>query len=268
MERAHLTPEPAIRQSSPKPTALQILVLLAVALVYWKSINDTNVNVNELITGLPAIGDLLVQMFPPDWGYVLELGRPVLETLQIGIISSICAAMLSLPLAFLAARNVSPHPLIYQPVRLVLTICRGVSELIWALLFVVAVGLGPFAGVIALIIFATGVIAKLLAEAIEAVDPGPLEAMSAAGASRWQVFLYGAWPQVVPLYFSYCLYYWDHNTRQAVVLGFVGAGGVGYTLFFNLSTYYFEKATMAMLVLVALIVLIDRTCLYLRSKVT
>jgi phosphonate transport system permease protein len=122
--------------------------------------------------------------------------------------------------------------------------------------------------VIALIIFSTGVIAKLLAEAIEAVDPGPLEAMSAAGASPWRIFLYGAWPQVVPLYFSYCLYYWDHNTRQAVVLGFVGAGGVGYTLFFNLSTYYFEKATMAMLVLVVLIIAIDRVCLYLRQKVT
>jgi phosphonate transport system permease protein len=206
-------------------------------------------------------------MFPPDWKYMNDLWKPVVETLQIGIIATFWASLLALPLAFLAAKNVSPHPVVYLPVRFFLTICRGVSEIIWALLFVVAVGLGPFAGVIALIIYCVGVIGKLLAEAVEAVDPGPLEAMSAAGASRWRVFLYGAWPQVLPLYMSYCLYYWDHNTRQSIVLGFVGAGGVGYALFFNLSTYYFEKAMMAMIVLIFLIVAIDRFCLYLRQKI-
>lgn len=251
----------------PRVTPLQMGVALILALVYWKSLEDTNFSIEELVRGIPAIGELVRQMFPPDWSYALQLGRPVIETLQIGIIASIIAGILALPMAFLAAKNVSPHPAIYLPVRLILTVCRGVSELIWALLFVVAVGLGPFAGVIALIIYCVGVIGKLLAEAVEAVDPGPLEAMAAAGASRWKVFLYGAWPQVMPLYLTYCLYYWDHNTRQAVVLGFVGAGGVGYTLFFNISTYYFEKAMMAMIVLIAMIVVIDRICLYLRKKI-
>lgn len=235
--------------------------------VYAKALHDTNVNPGELMRGIPAIMELLRQMFPPDWAYGLQIGKAVVETLQIGIIATIAAAILSPALAFLAARNVSPHVAVYFPVRLVLTLFRGVSELIWALLFVVAVGLGPFAGVIALIIFCVGVIGKLLAEAIEAVDPGPLEAMTAAGASRWRVFLYGAWPQVMPLYLSYILYYWDHNTRSAVVLGFVGAGGVGYTLFFNLSAYYYEKAMMAMIILIGMIVVIDRICLYLRKKV-
>lgn len=248
-------------------TPARLAIAAVLALVYWKAASDTNVSLKELVGGMPAIIELLRQMFPPDWAYGMTLGKAVVETLQIGIIATIAAAILSPPLAFLAARNVSPHPLVYYPVRLVLTIFRGVSELIWALLFVVAVGLGPFAGVIALIIFCVGVVAKLLAEAIESVDPGPLEAMTAAGATRWKVFLYGAWPQVMPMYLSYCLYYWDHNTRSAVVLGFVGAGGVGYTLFFNLSTYYFEKAMMAMIVLIALIVIIDRICLYLRRRI-
>ena len=251
----------------PRLSVAQMIIALVFALVYWKSLNDTNVNFAEVIKGIPPIIELLRQMFPPDWAYGLTLGKAVIETLQVGIIATLLAALLSVPLAFLAAKNVSPHPLVYYPVRLVLTVFRGVSELIWALLFVVAVGLGPFAGVIALVIYCVGVIGKLLAEAIEAVDPGPLEAMAAAGASRWKVFLYGAWPQVMPIYLSYCLYYWDHNTRSAVVLGFVGAGGVGYTLFFNISTYYFEKATMAMIVLIAMIVIIDRICLFLRSKV-
>ncbi|MEO5695054.1 MAG: phosphonate ABC transporter, permease protein PhnE [Usitatibacter sp.] len=250
-----------------KLSVKQMIVAGIVAMIYWKSLQDTNVSLKELVSGIPPILDLVRQMFPPDWAYGMTLGKAVVETLQIGIISTIVAAMLSLPLAYLAAKNVSPHPLVYYPVRLVLTIFRGVSELIWALLIVVAVGLGPFAGVIALIIFCVGVIGKLMAEAIEAVDPGPLEAMAAAGASRWKVFLYGAWPQVMPMYLSYCLYYWDHNTRSAVVLGFVGAGGVGYTLFFNISTYYFEKATMAMIVLIVMIIVIDRICLWMRSRI-
>ncbi|MEK9673454.1 MAG: phosphonate ABC transporter, permease protein PhnE [Rhodospirillaceae bacterium] len=259
--------EAVLQASSRKLTPLQMLILAVVAVVYWSAIQGTEISLKDIVTGMPAIAELVGQMFPPDWKYLSELGSRVIETLQIGIIATIIASLLSLPLAFLAAKNVSPHPLVYLPVRLFLTICRGVSELIWALLFVVAVGLGPFAGVIALIIYCVGVIGKLLAEAVEAVDPGPLEAMEAAGASRWKVFLYGAWPQVLPLYFSYCLYYWDHNTRQAVVLGFVGAGGVGYALFFNLSTYYFEKAMMAMIVLILMIVIIDRFCLFLRQRI-
>lgn len=267
MERTQAMTEEILARRAPRLSIKQMLIAGIILFAYWQSLQGTNVNVAELVRGLPAIGSLLKEMFPPDWSYMAQLGKPVIETLQIGIVASVMAAILSVPLAFLAAKNVSPHPAIYYPVRLILTICRGVSELIWALLIVVAVGLGPFAGVIALIIFCVGMVGKLVADAVESVDPGPLEAMSAAGASRWKVFLYGAWPQVLPLYLTYCLYYWDHNTRQAVVLGFVGAGGVGYALFFNLSTYYFEKAMMAMIVLILMIVAIDRFCLYLRRKI-
>lgn len=267
MSQGPVLNESELRAGAFKMTPLRIGVLLFVGGIYWTSIKGTEMSVQEFVTGFPAIFELLKEMFPPDWSYLKQLGWPVIETLQIGIISTVVASILALPMAFLAARNVSPHPVIYLPMRLFLTICRGVSEIIWALLFVVAVGLGPFAGVIALIIYCVGVIGKLLAEAVEAVDPGPIEAMTAAGASRWKVFLYGAWPQILPLYLSYCLYYWDHNTRQAVVLGFVGAGGVGYALFFNISTYYFEKAMMAMIVLVLMIVIIDRFCLFLRQKI-
>jgi len=242
------------------------IVLIAVA-VYWFAMDHAEVRVAEFASAGPAVAELIAKMFPPDWSYLPQLARPLIETLQIGIIATVIASVFAIPLGFLSSRNFSPHPIVYHAVRTVLTTFRGISEIVWALLFVVAVGLGPFAGVIALVIFATGVIAKLLSEAIEAVDPGPLEAMAATGASRWRVFMYGAWPQVVPNFLSYALYYWDHNTRQAVVLGFVGAGGVGYTLLFNLNSYYFEKAIMALIVLIALIMVIDRVCLWLRSRV-
>jgi phosphonate transport system permease protein len=267
MDRPEIVLEDIRKRRGSRISATKLLIAGVLAFVYWEALKGTNVNLAELMFGLPAVWSLLRDMFPPDWSFLKSLGGPVIQTLQIGIIATVSAAILSVPLAFLAAKNVSPHFAIYLPVRLVLTIFRGVSELIWALLIVVAVGLGPFAGVIALIIFCVGMIGKLVADAVESVDPGPLEAMSAAGASRWKVFLYGAWPQVLPLYLSYCLYYWDHNTRQAVVLGFVGAGGVGYTLFFNLSSYFFDKAMMSMIVLVVMIIAIDRFCLFLRRKI-
>src|SRR5437016_5079864 len=195
-------------------TARRVAVIAAVALVYWGAAVHTDMRWAEFAAGAPAVVELLGKMFPPDWAYVRQLGGPVVETIQVGLIATVIASLLSVPLAFLSARNFSPHPAIYFTCRLVLTVFRGISEIIWALLFVVAVGLGPFAGVLALIIFATGVISKLLSEAIEAVDRGPLEAMAATGSSGWRVFMYGAWPQVLPNFFSYSLYYWDNNTRQ------------------------------------------------------
>ena len=131
----------------------------------------------------------------------------------------------------------------------------------------VAVGLGPMAGVLALIIFAVGVQSKLIAEAVEAVDPGPLEAIRATGARPWKVFLYGAWPQVIPLYLTYALYYWDHNTRAATILGFVGAGGLGYVLFDAIRLYQFERATTAIILMILLITTIDWFCHFLRKKI-
>lgn len=242
------------------------MVAVAVA-VYWSAARGTEVSVTEFLRGLPAIWKLLRQMFPPDLMSLHELGWPLIETLQIGILSTTIASVLAFPVGFLASANTSPHRLVYLLTRAVLNVFRGVSELIWALLFVVAVGLGAFPGVLALVIFSVGAIGKLTAEAVEAVDPGPLEAIRSTGANNWKVFLYGVWPQVIPLYLSYCLYYWDHNTRQATILGFVGAGGLGYSLFVSLSMYEFEKATSAIIVMIFLITAIDRICWFIRRRV-
>lgn len=256
-----------INLPAPRWTLKRLAWLAFAALVLWGALEHTGTRWSEFASGIPAILELVGKMFPPEWGFVLELGEPIVETVQVGILSTVIASLAAIPLAFLSAGNFAPHPWIYGTCRLVLAVFRGVSEIIWALLFVVAVGLGPFAGVLALVIFATGMMAKLLSEAIEAVDPGPLEAMAAGGASRWKVFMYGAWPQVLPNFLSYSLYYWDHNTRQAVVLGFVGAGGIGYTLLFNLNSYYFGKALVALFVLIAIIAAIDRLCLWMRARI-
>ncbi len=247
-------------------TANRMMIAVVLIAVYWWSIEGTGFSVVEIAKGLPALWEMGGHMFPPDLGYALRLWRPFIETVQIGVLATIIGSVFAIPVGFLAARNMS-HPLIYYPVRLVLTVMRAISEVIWALLFVVAVGLGPMAGVLALIIFAVGVQSKLIAEAVEAVDPGPLEAIRATGARPWKVFLYGAWPQVIPLYLTYALYYWDHNTRAATILGFVGAGGLGYVLFDAIRLYQFERATTAIILMILLITAIDWFCHFLRKKI-
>ena len=256
----------AISKMPARFTAKRMLVAILVIAIYWWSFVGTGVNPITIAEGMPAMWDILQHMFPPSLEDYQNLLKPALETVYIGVLATIIGSALAIPVGFLGSANLS-HPLIYHPVRLVLNVFRGVSEIIWALLFVVAVGLGPMPGVLALIVFAVGVQSKLVAEAVEAVDPGPLEAMRAVGARSWKVFLYGAWPQVLPLYLTFCLYYWDHNTRQATILGFVGAGGLGVTLFWDISMYEFEKATTSVILMILMITIIDRLCLYLRKKI-
>lgn len=247
-------------------TPRRVTVAIAAVILYWWIFADTEISIRDFIDGFPAMGKLFGMMFPPDWSTMTRFIRPAIETFQIGVTATLLGAILAIPTAFLGARNLSPHPLVCSITRTVLAVFRGVSEIVWALIFVVAVGLGPFAGVLALAMFTIGMIGKLLSEAVEAVDPGPLEALRAAGASEWRVFVYGAWPQILPTFISYSLYYWDSNTRQATVVGFVGAGGLGYTLFTSINAYRFEQATTALILMVLIIVTIDRFCLFLRRR--
>lgn len=243
------------------------LIGLAAIAVYAISIRGTEFELEALKDGYPAIRDMVLKMVPPDWSYWPQLIKPLIETIQVGIISTVCASLLSIPIAVLASRNLTPSLYIYYPVRIVLTIFRAVSEIVWALIFVVAVGLGPFAGVIAIIIFSIGAQGKLLSEAIEAARGGPLEALASSGCPRWKAFMYGAWPAVWPNYISICLYFWDHNTRSAAILGFVGGGGLGYNLLFSLGSYQFPKASLTIIVLVGLIAVIDQISQRLRKQV-
>lgn len=252
-------PESRLARSS-----LRLGYVAAALLLYAVCFRNTEFNPASLRSGLPALGDLFVRMLPPDFNYLAYLIKPTIETIQVGIISTLISGVLALPIAFLAARNLSPSRFVLYPVRFILTVFRGVSELIWALIFVVAVGLGPFAGILAIVIFGLGAQAKLLSEAIEAADLGPIEALTAAGVPRWKAFLFAACPGVWPQYVAQCLHFWDHNTRAAAILGFVGAGGLGYNLLQAISSYQYRKAAVAIILLVCIISVIDRASLYLR----
>ena len=164
---------------------LQWLAILAATggVLAW-SAQDLQLSMNELIKGLPWMADLVSRMFPPNWGFIQRLVRPVFETVQLAVWGTLFAIVLALPLCFLAARNLTPSPLVFHAVRQVFNASRGINEIIFALIFVAAVGLGPFAGVLALSVHGAGMLGKFFAEAIEEADPGPVEALRARILTR------------------------------------------------------------------------------------
>ncbi|MBW3617703.1 MAG: phosphonate ABC transporter, permease protein PhnE [Proteobacteria bacterium] len=178
------------------------------------------------------------------------------ETVQMALWGTVLAVLAALPLSLLASRNLAPWWVV-RPVRLLMDVLRSVNELVVGLLFVAAVGLGPFAGVMALALHTTGVLAKLFSEAVEAVDPGPLEGVRATGASRVEEIVWGVLPQVAPLWTSFALYRFEANARSATVLGLIGAGGIGALLVDTMNAFAFDQTSAIVLVIIAAVSAID-----------
>ncbi|MDR1359342.1 MAG: phosphonate ABC transporter, permease protein PhnE [Deltaproteobacteria bacterium] len=194
--------------------------------------------------------------FPPDfsdWRVYLE---EMIITLQIAVWGTFLAVIFAVPLGILSSANIVPA-LVHQPVRRLMDAARAINEMVFAMLFVVTVGLGPFAGVLALFAHTTGVLAKLFSEAVEAVDPQPVEGIRATGARGVEEVLYGVIPQVLPLWISYSLYRFESNIRSATVVGMVGAGGIGVVLWEMVRGFYFGRTAAIMLIIIAVVVVFD-----------
>jgi phosphonate transport system permease protein len=177
-------------------------------------------------------------------------------TIQIAIWGTVIAVVLAIPFGLLAARNIAP-PWVVQPVRRLMDILRSVNELVMGTIFLVAVGLGPFAGVMALALHTTGVLAKLFSEAVESIDPQPVEGIRATGASPVEEVVWGVLPQVAPLWVSYALYRFESNARSATVLGLIGAGGIGQVLFESINGFAYRDTAAIALIIVVAVSLID-----------
>ena len=203
--------------------------------------------------------------FPPDWQDWRFYLQELVVTLQIALWGTALAIAGSVPLALLAASNLTPW-WVHQPVRRLLDACRAINEMVFALLFVVAVGLGPFAGVLALWIHTTGTLAKLFSETIEAIDPQPVEGIRATGAHPMAEVLYGVLPQVMPLWISYALYRFEANVRSASVVGMVGAGGIGMVLWDVIRGFQYAQTAAVLLLLVLTVALIDLGSAQLRKR--
>jgi phosphonate transport system permease protein len=226
---------------------------------------DTGADPVRLARGVPWIVDFVRRMLPPDPRVLPAALTGAVTTVEIALLGTVVAAALALPMGFLSARNVAP-PGVFYPARAMLNLFRSVDTLVYALIFVAAVGLGPFPGVLAVLAYTTTSLAKLYSEAIEGIDAGPVDAVTATGATRLQVLRYGVLPQVLPLFLSYVLYRLETNIRAATVLGFVGAGGIGFYLQTYLRMIDYPAASTTLLVTIAMVMVIDALSSRLRAR--
>jgi phosphonate transport system permease protein len=220
----------------------------------------------RFIDGAPAIAQLASEMVPPDFSRFRHWLRPLLDTLAMSVAGTALAVLLSLPLALLAAPNTTPNPLLCRVVRTALAAMRSVPEIILGVLFVAAVGFGALPGVLALALHSVGMVAKFYAEAIEHVDPKPLEAASAAGASRLQVIGHAVLPQVLPQLADITIYRWEYHFRASAVLGIVGAGGIGFELMAALRLIRYDQVAAILLTILACVVVVDSIGAQLRRR--
>ena len=215
--------------------------------------------------GLPALVQLASEMVPPDFSRWPHWLRPLLDTLAMSIAGTALAVVLSLPLAILAAPNTSSNAPVYQFTRTTLAFLRSIPEIILGVIFVAAVGFGALPGVLALALHSVGMVGKFYAEAIEHVDPKPLEAARAAGATRIQVIIHAVLPQVFPQLADITLYRWEYHFRASAVLGIVGAGGIGFELMAALRLIAYDQVAAILLSILACVVVVDALGAQLRK---
>lgn len=244
-----------------------LVIAAAVAGLGVWSAHGTQFNVHELFIGIPQILDLLGRMLPPDLSVLPRLIHPLVQTLEMALLGTTFAVIVVLPLAFLAATNTAPHPICSIAIRLMISVLRTVPELIWAMLLVTAVGLGPFPGVMAIMLHTIGGLGKLYYEAIEESPPGVIEAMQAMGVSRFRTIWYGIVPSILPGLLSNTLFYWEYNNRASTVLGLVGAGGIGFALTRALADFEYREVTTCLILIVLVLVVIEWLGADLRRRI-
>lgn len=231
------------------------LLGLAVFLYCWQQISAATTWF--FVWDAPRIaGDIWERATPPRWEYITQLGRPIWDTLNIATLGTMISLCFAVPVAFLAARNTTPSRAFIRPIALLIIVStRSINSLIWALLLIAIIGPGVFAGIIAIAIRSIGFCAKLLYEAIEEIDQTQVEAITATGASRWQIMAYGIVPQILPAFAGIAVFRWDINIRESTVLGLVGAGGIGLQLQSSLNVLAWPQVSLILLVILAAVVI-------------
>ena len=237
--------------------------------------NEIQFSTAAIATQLGRIGEIVDDFWPPVWKWRKSLGQPetfniiepFIETFQIAIVGATIGNILALPLAFYASRMTAPSNFAYRIAKGFLNVVRTIPDLVWAIFFATAVGFGnPFAGALAMIMFSLAIMAKLLSETVDSIDIGPLEAGRASGASHSEVIQYAAFPQVRPNYVAYALYIFELNIRASVVIGFVGAGGIGRLLNERRNFFQWDQVMAIVLVIFVSVLLIEWLSIWARRK--
>ncbi|MGE0313608.1 MAG: phosphonate ABC transporter, permease protein PhnE [Lautropia sp.] len=220
----------------------------------------------RLAEGVPSLAGMVAEMMPPNFADWRTWLKPLFDTLAMSVAGTALAVVLSMPLAFLAARNTAPHPLVFQAARGLLNALRAIPELILGIIFVAAVGFGALPGVLALGLHSVGMVGKFFAEAVEHADSAPIEAARAAGASPLQVILHGVLPQVLPQFAGIAVYRWEYNFRASTVMGMVGAGGIGFELMGALRIMQYQDVSAILVVILLMVSLVDALSGRLRKQ--
>jgi phosphonate transport system permease protein len=246
--------------------SLRLILLFALALIVLQSALVVHARPQDLITGAYGMADIIRRAIPPDFSEVGKVWWPTLETVDIAIFGTVGGVILALPLAVLAAENVTPSRYFYYAARGAIGIARSVPDLVWALLFVTAVGLGPFPGALALAVHSIGMLGRLFAETIEHMEMAPIDALSLTGARRVQVFTHGVIPSVLPALTGITLYRLDENIRSSLVLGFVGAGGIGFELLSAMNLFQYRLVSLYLIVTFVLVLTAERLSALIRAR--
>ena len=252
------------RQAAAYRTALGAVALLALIVGCAAAVGL--LDVARLGRGVPAIRQLAAEMLPPDFTNAPKWVRPLLDTIAMSIAGTALAVGLSFPLAFLGARNTTIGPIAYQAARAAFNVLRAVPELVMGIVLVAAVGFGALPGVLALGLHSVGMVAKFFAEAIEHVDPRPVEAARAAGATEFQVRWHAVLPQVLPQLADITIYRWEYNFRASTIMGMVGAGGIGFELVGALRVMRYTEVSAVLLCILAMVMVVDRLGAALRRR--
>jgi phosphonate transport system permease protein len=255
------TPMPAV----PRASLASLLAWGILAALLAASWSGADMRPLDLVRDAGNMAEYGRGFFPPNFTEWRHYLAELVITLQIALWGTALAVVCSVPFALLASSNITPW-WIHQPVRRVLDAFRSINEMVFALLFVVAVGLGPFAGVLALWIHTTGILSKLFSEAVESIDPQPVEGIRATGANALHEIAYGVIPQVLPLWVSYALYRFESNVRAASVVGMVGAGGIGMVLWDVIRGFQYAETAAVLIMLVICVSMIDLVSARLRKR--
>ncbi len=246
---------------------LVVLVALIAAGVIAQAFYVVQARPEDLVTGAHGMADLLSRAMPPAWSEFGDILWPTLETIDLAIFGTLFGVLMAVPLAVLAASNVTPARPLYYLARGVIALTRAVPDLVWALLFVTAVGLGPFPGALALSVHSIGMLGRLFSEVIEDMDFGPVEALTLTGASRLQVFTHAVVPGVLPSLLGISLYRFGENLRSSLVLGFVGAGGLGFRLLTAMNLFQYQTVSLLLIATFILVMAAERGSALLRQQV-
>ena len=245
-------------------TFLLIFVLIG---VYTAIYIDLEIDLKELLTNSSTyIFDVISRMLPPDFSNFDKLALSMLETVEIAMLGTLLAIILSVPTALLSARNITPNYPVYLISRTITIFFRALPEFIVAMILVIAVGFGAIPGVLALGFHTMGFLAKFYSESIEHIDKNPLEALETMGASKWQIFAFGVVPQIMPSFMGSNFYILDRNIRMATMLGIVGAGGIGYELQSSFRMFEYERVSAIIILIFATIFVIDKISSYIREN--